>query len=74
MDPTSAKISYDEGSRYADKAVVSFICAQHRCEMCLELIARAGRTGERGDGIISVHPVLDLHKIRTGVTGLAALD
>ncbi len=74
VDPASAKISFEEGTEYADKAMVSFICAQNRCEMCLELIARAGCTGRRGDGIISVHPVLELRKIRTGAHGLAALD
>jgi nitrogen regulatory protein PII len=37
------------------------------------LIANAARTGRRGDGIVSVHPVLGITKIRTGARGLEAL-
>lgn len=72
-DPASAKLSLDEGSEYADKALVRFICAGERCQMFTELIARSARTGRRGDGIVSVHPVLAVTKVRTGATGLEAL-
>lgn len=73
VDPDAAKISVREGSEYADKGQVRFICAGNRCAMFTELIARAARTGRPGDGIVSVHPVLEVTKIRTGVTGPAAL-
>lgn len=73
VDPASAKISFREGSEYADKAMVRFICGGRRCAMFTELIAGAARTGRPGDGIVSVHPVLDVTKIRTGATGLGAL-
>ncbi len=73
VDPASAKISFREGSEYADKAMVRFICGGNRCAMFTELIAGAARTGRPGDGIVSIHPVLDVRKIRTGVTGLPAL-
>ena len=56
-----------------DKAVVRFICARDRCDMYTELIAGAARTGRSGDGIVSVHPVLKVTKIRSGVQGLEAL-
>lgn len=72
-DPASAKLSLDEGSEYADKALVQFVCANERCAMFTELIAGAGRTGRRGDGIVYVLPVLTVTKIRTGDTGLDAL-
>ncbi len=73
VDPDTARISFREGTEYADKAMVRFICGGDRCEMYTELIANCARTGRRGDGIVSVHPVLAVTKIRTGATGLAAL-
>ena len=73
VDPASAKVSFDEGSEYADKAMLQFICTGERCEMFAELIAGAARTGRRGDGIVSVYPVSAVTKIRTGATGIAAL-
>ncbi|MFQ5890767.1 MAG: P-II family nitrogen regulator [Gemmatimonadota bacterium] len=74
VDPAYAKISFEEGTEFVDKAMVHFICAGEQCGMYTEIIARAARTGRRGDGIVSVHPVLGVTKIRTGVEGLAALD
>lgn len=73
VDPAAAKFSFEEGSEYADKAMVQFICAGERCEMYVELIAAAARTGRRGDGIVAVYPVLGVTKIRTGASGLQAL-
>lgn len=34
----------------------------------------ATRTGRRGDGIVSVHPVQSVRKIRTEARGLEALE
>jgi nitrogen regulatory protein P-II 1 len=73
VDPASVKFSFDEGSAYADKAAVQFICAAERCDMFTELIASAARTGRRGDGIVSISPVQSVTKIRTGTTDLEAL-
>jgi len=73
MDPTNPKYGFDEGSAYVDKAQVQFVCGAERSEMFSELIARAARTGNQGDGIVYVHPVDRVVKIRTGKTGLAAL-
>lgn len=73
VDPASGKLSLEEGSEYQDKALVQFICGGDQCAMYSELIARAACTGRRGDGIVSVHPVLGVTKIRTGATGLEAL-
>jgi len=74
MDPTNPKYGFEEGSAYVDKAQVEFVCGAGRCEMFAELIARAARTGNRGDGIVYVHRVDEVVKIRTGKTGLAALQ
>ncbi len=73
LDPAFAKISFEEGTEYADKAMVRLICSRERCDMYAELIERTARTGRRGDGIVSVHPVLEVRKVRTGVCGLEAL-
>lgn len=74
VDPDAAKISFEEGSEYADMARVRFICPSERHDMYAELIANAARTGRNGDGIVSVHPVLDVMKIRTGASGSTALS
>lgn len=58
---------------YRDMALVQCICDADRCDMTSELLAAAARTGQSGDGIVSVHPVLEVIKIRTGAVGLAAL-
>lgn len=71
--PAAARLSLDEGSEYADKALVRFVCAGGQCDMFTELIAAAARTGRQGDGIVYIQPVLAVTKIRTGVTGLEAL-
>lgn len=74
VDPDSARISFEEGSEYADMARVRFICPGERQGMYAELIANAARTGRNGDGIVSVHPVIDVMKIRTGASGPMALS
>lgn len=74
VDPASAQISLDETSEYADKAMVAFICPAHRSPGLIEVLLHAGRTGRRGDGIVYVQPVTQVVKIRTGITGIAALE
>lgn len=74
VDPASQCLSLEEGCAYTDKARVCFICAAERAEMFTELIARAGRTGRRGDGIVFVRPVLAVMKILSGAGGLEALN
>ncbi len=69
----AANRSAEEGAAYAQRALVQFICTQERGEMYAELLAKAAHTGRRGDGIVSVHPVLRVVKIRTGAEGEAAL-
>ena len=70
--PDPANIG-DEGAAYRDMALVQCICAGDRSTMVTELICNAARTGNRGDGIVSVHPVLGVTKIRTGEADLDAL-
>lgn len=74
VDPAAARVAVAEGTELADKTVVQLICPRERSRMYCELIADAARTGRRGDGIVSVHPVLEVTKIRTGARGLGALS
>lgn len=74
VDEARAKLSLEEGSAYADKALVECICAAERAPELVALVTRTARTGQRGDGIVSVHPVLDVIKVRTGGRGVAALE
>lgn len=71
--PDPANVGIDEGTGYRDMALVQFICPGDRSAMVTELIRHAAHTGKRGDGLVSVHPVLGITKIRTGETGLAVL-
>ncbi len=73
VDPASVKLSWDEGSEYADKAIVQFICGRERCSELVALIGRAAQTGRKGDGIVAVYSVENVLKIRTGSEGLQAL-
>lgn len=63
----------EEGVAYRDVALVQCICSRDRSAMVTEIICRAAHTGHPGDGIVSVHPVLELRRVSTGETGLAAL-
>jgi len=73
VDPASAKLSLEEATEYADKALVRFICAAEHHPGFTELIRQTARTGRPGDGIVYVLPVLALAKIRNDITGLEAL-
>lgn len=73
VDPATVRFSLDDGSAYADKALVQFICGGDRCQSLTDTIAEAARTGRAGDGIVSVHPVHTVTKVRTRVEGLEAL-
>jgi nitrogen regulatory protein PII len=73
VDPAAVKMAFEEGSEYADKALVQFICPEEHAASYLALIERVGHTGRRGDGIVSIHPVVDVVNIRNGAHGLEAL-
>ena len=74
VDPAESRFSVaEEGGDYMDKVLVRVLCRDERWTEVVDVIAEAGRTGKRGDGIISVHPVLDVVSIRTGRRGAEAL-
>lgn len=66
-------LSLEEGTAYADKAMVQFICERGRADAYAAALERAAHTGRPGDGIVSVHPVAGVTKIRTGERGPGAL-
>lgn len=75
VDPARRRLSLaEEGGAYMDKVLVRILCDAERREELVGLIAGAARTGKQGDGILSVHPVLDVVKVRSGARGSEALD
>ncbi len=52
---------------------INIILSDHNVEKTIQTICEAAQTGNRGDGVIFVYPVLDVIRIRTGERGRAAL-
>ena len=55
------------------KAQINIILSDHNLEKTIEIIVKAARTGNEGDGLIFVYPVDDIVRIRTGERGREAL-
>jgi len=55
------------------KTNITVICAEDQESKIIQTITDAARTGDRGDGLISVYPIQSLLKIRNGKTGEAAV-
>jgi nitrogen regulatory protein P-II 1 len=52
---------------------VNIVLSEHNVEKTIETIIAAARTDQIGDGIIFIHPVEDVIRIRTGERGREAL-
>jgi nitrogen regulatory protein P-II 1 len=52
---------------------INIVLSEHNVEKTIETIIEAARTENIGDGIIFVHPVEDVIRIRTGERGREAL-
>lgn len=75
VDPAESRLSLDEeGGRYMDKVLLRVLCGEKRRDEVVDLIATTARTGKQGDGVVSVHPVLDVVSVRTGRRGPRALE
>lgn len=75
VDPARSEVSVgEEGGAYMNKVLLELICPDARRDELVELIAGTARTGKQGDGIVSVHPVIDVMQVRTGVRGAAGLE
>ena len=55
------------------KTNITVICAENEESKIIQAITEAARTGDKGDGLISVYPIHSLIKIRNGKTGEAAV-
>ncbi len=55
------------------KTNITVICSEDEESKIIKAITDAARTGDRGDGLISVYPIHSLIKIRDGKTGEAAV-
>jgi nitrogen regulatory protein P-II 1 len=56
------------------KIQLNIVLSDHNVDKTIETICSAARTGETGDGLIFVYPVLDVIRIRTGERGQEALS
>ncbi|MCC6453721.1 MAG: P-II family nitrogen regulator [Caldilineaceae bacterium] len=56
------------------KIQLNIVLSDHNVDKTIETICNAARTGETGDGLIFVYPVLDVIRIRTGERGQEALS
>src|SRR5688572_230222 len=52
---------------------INIVLSEHNLEKTIDTIIEAARTDQIGDGIIFVHPVEDVIRIRTGERGREAL-
>ncbi len=55
------------------KTNITVICAEDQESKIIKAITDSARTGDKGDGLISVYPIHSLIKIRNGKTGEAAV-
>ena len=55
------------------KTNITVICAENEESKIIQAITESARTGDKGDGLISVYPIHSLIKIRNGKTGEAAV-
>ncbi len=51
------------------KTNIVIICEDREKEKIIKTIMQAAKTGQKGDGLISVYPIGELTKIRNGATG-----
>ena len=56
------------------KVALNIVLSDHNLEKTIATIQQAARTGREGDGIIFVHPVEEVVRIRTGERGKEALS
>lgn len=75
VDPAGARLSLsEEGGSYMEKVLVRVLCKAARGDELAVVIAGAARTGKRGDGIVSIHPVDEVIEIRSGARGPEVLE
>ena len=58
---------------FLPKMKIEAVVADHDCQLCVEAIVGAARTGKIGDGKIFVRNIEQVIRIRTGETGPEAV-
>ena len=62
-----------KGSDLIAKTNVVIICEDREKEKIKNTILQAAKTGQKGDGLVSVYQISELTKIRNGATGEDAI-
>lgn len=73
VDPKHFGISFETGTTYTEVAKLELVCAESEADALVDRIRGAAHTGEQGDGLVFVTPVVRAVRIRTGEEGRAAL-
>ena len=55
------------------KTNIVIICEDREKEKIIQTIMQAAKTGQKGDGLVTVYPIGDIIKIRNGATGEDAI-
>ena len=63
-----------QGGRLIPKRLISLIVPDERVPEVVQTLIKANQTGKPGDGKIFVLPISEIFRIRTGDTGLQAID
>lgn len=63
-----------QGGRLIQKRMLTIVVPDERVSAVVDVLMKANRTGQPGDGKIFVRPVIDVARIRTGETGATAID
>jgi nitrogen regulatory protein PII 2 len=63
-----------QGGRLIPKRLISLVVPDERVSEVVQILIKTNQTGKPGDGKIFVLPVSEILRIRTGDTGLAAID
>ncbi len=62
-----------KASELIAKTNMVIICNEREKEGVIKVILESAKTGQKGDGLISVYPIQSLTKIRNGAIGEAAI-
>lgn len=73
VDPDERRMSLEAGEWYTEKAKLELICPEQRVEGLIDVIVRAARTGNPGDGVVFVSALEDAVDVRSGRRGREAL-
>lgn len=73
VDPGEARVSFEEGAQFMEKAKIELFCRAEDVEGLLRVIRERASTGARGDGVIAVTCVERCVNVRTGDEELLAV-